>query len=155
MIRAPLNCTRVQRHQQQIDMEAPLYVCIYSFIHILPPPLPPYTGWLTSYPPRRFASGIASAYSEILFLWGRKKKKKTPPLADGPDHSNTASRHGLFTCFCHFPCLFFFLSSSFSDALPSPFFLFFLGFHQSMNEYDAGEPSPPPLTPLAPLPEGC
>lgn len=44
---------------------------------------------------------------------------------------------------------FFFFGSSFSDALPSPFFLFFW-FHQSMNEYDAGEPSPP-----TPIPEGC
>lgn len=61
-----------------------MYVFIPLFI-FFPPPLPPYTGWLTSYPPRRFASGIASAFSEIVFLWGRKKKKNpTPHWRTGP-----------------------------------------------------------------------
>ena len=161
------------------------FLCMYLFLYSYssPPPLPPYTGWLTSYPPRRFASGIASAYSEILFLWGRKKKKKTPPLADGPllprgrtervggrprrskrgpmllrerarertllpkisprsyICAQSPSRilalglitvilrlvTGFLPVFATFHAFFFF-SPSFSDALPSPFFLFLFGF---------------------------
>lgn len=68
-----------------------MYVFIPLFI-FFPPPLPPCTGWLTSYPPRRFASGIASAYSEILFLWGRKKKNP-PPSGQAPT-TNGENREG-------------------------------------------------------------
>lgn len=112
------------------DRHGGSFICMYLFLYSYssPPPSSLY-GLVNLLPSQAFCFRDCVGLFRNPLPLGEKKEKKNPPhWRTGLITVILRLVTGFLPVFATFHAFFFFLSSSFSDALPSPFFLFFWGF---------------------------